>query len=261
MKKLRFAFRYFNYLLKAGNEHSVHSPFVFDLLLNVIYVKTDYYVFKDIENIRQQLLNSDKTISYTSYGVNTNEKNAPQIKIKNLAKHSAKPAKYGQLLFRLVNHFQPAQVLELGTSLGISTAYLASANSKINVITIEGSKQLATIAGTNFKQLKLNNVKQVTGNFENVLPPVIDGCKSLDFVFFDGNHRKEPTLNYFNLCLQKANESSVFVVDDIYWSKEMAEAWKEIKNNDSVTITIDLFFMGLVFFRKTQAKQHFIIRF
>ena len=260
MKKIKFVFRYIKYLVKSVNEHGVHSPFVFDLLNNVIYVKTNYYAFTSIEQLRQQLLKSHKTITHSDFGAGENKNNS-QKTISDIAKHSAKSAKNAQLLFRVVNYFQPKNILELGTSLGISTAYLASANSASKVTTIEGSKELAELAEQHFKQLKIKNIETHIGNFDTTLPDVIATINTLDFVFFDGNHRKEPTLNYFNICLQKANENSVFVFDDIYWSDEMMQAWEEIKNNNDVTITIDLFFMGLVFFKSGQAKQHFTIRF
>jgi predicted O-methyltransferase YrrM len=174
---------------------------------------------------------------------------------------AAKPSKYGQLLFRMVNHFQPTTVLELGTSVGITTAYLSAAHSKIKVTTIEGCPEIAAIAATNFKHLNIQNIDQQIGNFDSLLPAFLAKTEKLDFVFFDGNHRKEPTLNYFYQCLEKAHESSVFIFDDIYWSAEMTAAWEIIKNNAQVTVTLDLFSLGIVFFRKEQVKQHFLIRY
>ena len=151
--------------------------------------------------------------------------------------------------------------MELGTSLGISSAYLAAANSGSKLITIEGCKEIADVAAQNFTKLELKNIEQVVGNFDKVLPEVLKKTDQLDLVFFDGNHQKEPTPNYFKQCLEKANEKSVFIFDDIYWSREMKEAWEEIKNNKKVTVSIDLFYMGIIFFRKEQVKEHFMIRY
>jgi predicted O-methyltransferase YrrM len=127
-------------------------------------------------------------------------------KVKEIAQNSAKSAKYAQLLFRIVNHFQPKTILELGTSLGISTSYLASVNSESAVFTIEGSKEIAEIARNNFHELELTNIRSISGNFDSELPLMLERIETLDFVFFDGNHRKEPTLNYFEQCLKKATE-------------------------------------------------------
>jgi predicted O-methyltransferase YrrM len=261
VKKIFLLFNYITYRLKSTNEHGVHSPFVYDLLTNVIYNRTDYYAYQKIETLRAHLYLSEQKINCIDLGAGAIRNSISQKQVKHIAKHSAKSAKHAQLLFRLVNHFQPAIVLELGTSLGISTAYMASPNSKTQLITIEGCPEIATLAQQNIKQFELKNVEYIVGNFDDVLPAILTRTEKVDFVFFDGNHRKQATLNYFYQCLLKAHEGSIFVFDDIYWSEEMKEAWNEIKNNDQVTVTIDLFFMGIIFFRKEQVKQHFVIKF
>jgi predicted O-methyltransferase YrrM len=161
----------------------------------------------------------------------------------------------------LVKHFQPVNLLELGTSLGISTAYMSKASPTKKIITIEGSENIANIAIDNFNRLNISNIQVITGNFDIQLPKLLQNTSTFDFVFFDGNHRKQPTLSYFELCLQHKHNDSVFVFDDIHWSDEMEEAWESIKQSPEVTVTIDLFFIGLVFFRKESTKEHFIIRF
>jgi predicted O-methyltransferase YrrM len=259
VKKLLFIYRYISHWLKATNENKINSPFVFNLVTNVIYVKEGYYSYKKIEKLRAQLLTSNNKISCTDMGAGsaiTSNKT-----VGSIAKHSAKSPKQAQLLFRLVNFFQPETIIELGTSLGISTAYLAAANSKTPVITIEGCEDVAEIAKQNFKHLKLKNIEQLVGNFDEVFPKLLKNRKKIDLVYIDGNHRKQPTINYFKQCLEKVNEDSVLIFDDIYWSDDMMQAWEEIKNNAQVTLTIDLFYMGIVLFRKEQTKQHFMIRF
>lgn len=255
-------YHYLKHLVSSVNERKVDVPFIRDLLSNAVYVKHDYYSYKKIEQLRERLLDSNETITYTDFGAGATAGGKTTKKVKTLAKDVAKGPKHAQLLFRLVNYFQPAELLELGTSLGISTAYMASANSRTKVTTIEGSGELSELAKKHFKALKLKNIEHINGTFEEVLKKVLnEKSTSLDFVFFDGNHRKKATLNYFECCMQKAHENSVFVVDDIHWSEEMQQAWEEIKANTKVTLTVDLFFMGLVFFRKGEAKQHFVVRY
>jgi len=261
VKRLGFILNYLIYRFKSVNEHGVHSPFVFELLLSTIYNKKNFYPYLQIEKLRGTLSLSRQGVSCIDLGAGSAVNNNTTKSVQTILHTAAKPPKYSQLLFRLVNHFQPKTILELGTSLGISTAYLASANSKSSLITIEGCKEVAAVAKNNFKQLELKNIEQVVGNFDAVLPGVLKNIPQLDFVFFDGNHRKEPTLQYFMQCLEKATEQSVFVFDDINWSTEMKDAWEEIKNHEKVTVTIDLFFMGIVFFRKEQVKEHFVIRY
>ena len=211
--------------------------------------------------MRNALSMSKHQLECIDLGAGSHVNKSSKKSVQTILHSAAKSAKYSQLLFRLVNHFQPSTILELGTSLGISSAYMAIANSKSKLITIEGCEEIAAVASQNFTQLELKNIEQVVGNFDEVLPDILNKMEQVDFVFFDGNHRKGPTLNYFRQCLEKANEKSVFIFDDIYWSPEMTEAWEEIKKHEQVTVSLDLFYMGIVFFRKEQVKEHFIITF
>ncbi len=246
-------------MLSAKTPHGIHSPFVFELVNKVINKKGSYYAYEKIEKLRRKFLISSKEIEVTDFGTGKSGKRI----ISEIAERSLKNKKYGQLLFRLVNHFKPTTILELGTSLGISTSYLACANPNAKVITIEGCPNISNEAKNNFESLGLKNIETVVGNFDIILSAVLCRLPTADcqLVFFDGNHKKIPTLNYFSQCLEYAHNDSIFVFDDIHWSDEMEEAWEEIKSNPLVTVTIDLFFLGLVFFRKEQAKENFIVRF
>lgn len=230
---------------------------MFQLYNEAISQQGSYYSFDKIEHLRRKLLVSKKEIEVTDFGTGKSGKRT----IGEIAERSLKHAKYGQLLFRLVYYFKPNTVLELGTSLGITTCYLGSANPNAKVITIEGSAEIMKEAKRNFSELGLDNIETVTGNFDDVFSAVVSSRSPVDFVFIDGNHRKEPTLRYFSLCLDRVHNDSVFVFDDIHWSGEMEQAWQVIKAHPKVTVTIDLFFLGLVFFRAGQEKEHFILRF
>ncbi|QNA46012.1 O-methyltransferase [Lacibacter sediminis] len=257
--------KYLNYYFTAANGkgHGIHSPFVFDLVIKVLNDKMKYAAYKEVELQRSFLLGNETIITVEDFGAGSTKGLTKQRVVQQIAATSLKPKKYAQLLYRLVNYFQPLQILELGTSLGITTAYLAKANPTATVTTMEGSDAVAQIARQQFDELKLKNINIVTGNFDETLQQVIDQtAQPFNFVFIDGNHRKEPTLRYFEQLLAKTDHATVFVFDDIHWSKEMEEAWEMIKQHLSVTLTIDLFFIGLVFLRKEQKeKEHFIIRF
>ena len=261
MKKAHQLYNYLIYSIKSVNEHGVHSPFVFDLLLGTIYNDSDFYAYSGLEKLREEMLDSKRRISCADLGAGSVNGNRKERTIREIARSAAKAPKYSQLLFRLVNHFEPQTAIELGTSLGISGAYMASANSKMKLITMEGCEEAVSIAKENFRKIELGNVEALTGNFDELLPKKLKEIQQLDMVFFDGNHRKEPTLRYFEQCLEKAVDTSVFIFDDIYWSPEMTAAWQEIKKHPRVTVTLDLYQLGIVFFRKEQAKQDFIIRY
>jgi predicted O-methyltransferase YrrM len=257
-------FAYLRYWLRSGNAHGLHSPFIFGLYTTVICHSGGFKAFGPIEARRRELLKHTQRIAVTDFGAGSQVAGAggQQRRVCDIARHAAKSPRLAQLLFRLVNHFQPATILELGTSLGLTTAYLAAVDSRSQVITFEGCPSTATVARETFAKLQLRNVELVTGNLDQTLPATLaELTKPVDFVFFDGNHRYEPTLRYFEQCLSKAHENSVFVLDDIHWSAEMEQAWEAIKAHPAVTVTVDLFYVGLVFFRKKQPRQDFWLRF
>ena len=258
-----FAFlRY--WLLRSGNAHGLHSPFVFNLYTTIIRHTGQYAAYAMVEKRRQALLASQQVLEVTDFGAGSQVAGAGgrRRSVRDIARHAAKPPRLAQLLFRLVNHFRPATILELGTSLGLTTAYLALADSRSQVLTFEGCPNTAAVARETFAQLDIHNVRLIEGNLDATLPATLASLgQPLDFVFFDGNHRYEPTLRYFEQCLAKAHENSVFVLDDIHWSAEMERAWEAIKAHPSVTVTIDLFYVGLVFFRKKQRREDFWLRY
>jgi predicted O-methyltransferase YrrM len=236
---------YLRYWLRSGNAHGLHSPFVYGLYTTVICHNGEYKAYPQIEARRRELLRSSQSITVTDFGAGSQVSGASgkQRRVRDIARHAAKPPRLAQLLFRLVNHFQPSTILELGTSLGLTTAHLATADSRNQVITFEGCPNTAAIARETFTKLQLHNVQLVEGNLDTTLPATLAKLtKPVDFVFFDGNH-------------------SVFVLDDIHWSAEMEQAWEAIKANPAVTITVDLFYVGLVFFRKKQPRQDFWLRY
>lgn len=255
------ASKYLSYKLNAVSKHKVHSPFVFDLIVDVLENENSYYAFPAIELIRKKLLLNKRTIHVEDMGAGSRVHKSDKRKIKEIAKHSAKEPRYAQLLFKMVNYYQPNTIVELGTSLGLTTTYLAKARKQAKIYSLEGSPEICKEAKKTFKSLLVKNVELVQGNFNITLPETLSKIDVLDFAFFDGNHQKGPTLNYFKQCLAKGNEHSVFVFDDIHWSDEMTEAWEEIKAHPGVTLTIDIFQLGIVFFRKGVEKQHFVLRY
>lgn len=245
-----------------GKGHGIHSPFVFDFITKVMNDNRHFYAYDSIEQIRNDLLANHKVLAIEDFGAGSTVTKSNERKVSDIARSSLKPKKFGQLMFRMVNYYQANNIIELGTSLGITTSYLASANLKGNVYTFEGAKQVSAIAKQNFNNLSLNNIQVIEGNFDETLQLQLNKMTSADFAFVDGNHRNKPTIRYFEQLLSKSNESSVFIFDDIHWSKEMEEAWKYIQRHSAVTLTIDLFFIGIVFFRREQKiPQHFVIRF
>ena len=256
--------KYFHYLLTAqnGKGHGVHSPFVFDFIIHVLNDKKKYDVYDSIESLRNHLLQDNTTIEVEDFGAGSVKLPFKNRAVKDIADSSLKSRKYAQLLFRISKYYDAKTIVELGTSFGITTSYFASANSDSKIFTFEGAKNIAKIAKENFEKLDLKNIKIIVGDFGQTIPENKEKLPNIDLLFVDGNHRKEATLEYFNFFLRKAGNNSIFIFDDIHWSKGMEKAWKEIQSHEAVTVTIDLFFIGLVFFSKDFiVKQHFTIRF
>ncbi len=261
---IQLGLKFAKYYLTSSNGkgHGIHSPFVFDFVKNILNDTRTFYAYEAIEKKRMLLLQNENLLSIEDFGAGSRVGLTKQRKIKDIAASSLKPKKYAQLLFRMVDYYQPKNILELGTSLGITSSYLASANSDCNVTTMEGSTLIANVAKQNFKELQLQNIEVVLGNFDETLTSTLKKLKTVNFSFLDGNHRYQPTINYFKQILPYLNEHSILIFDDVHWSKEMEQAWKEIKDHPSVTSTIDLFFIGIVLFKKDFiAKQHFVIRY
>jgi predicted O-methyltransferase YrrM len=249
---------YIKFLFKSTNQHGVHSPFVYNFVTKCFYNKTKYEAYSNLSEYRTSLLKNKQQIKISDFGTGSRVFKSNLRRIDSIAKTSGSTLKRAQLLYRIVQYFKPQHTLELGTSLGIATQAMALGDSQNKITTIEGCPNISEFTTNQLKAFDIINVTQKTGEFNKVIQALT--TNSYDLVFFDGNHNKEATLNYFNLLINKAHNDSVFVFDDIHWSKDMVEAWNSIKTHPKVTISIDTFFWGFVFFRKEQVKENFTIR-
>lgn len=262
--RFQLAKKYLHYYLAASNGkgHGVHSPFVFNFIQYVLNDKKVYSCYSGIETKRKQLLDDNRVIEVADFGAGSSLIKTNKRMVKDIAASSLKPAKYAQLLFRMAQYYKPKTILELGTSFGISSAYLASADTVPEVHTCEGAASIAAIAKQNFKELGMQNIHLTEGDFGNTLPPLLAKLNKIDLAFIDGNHRKEPTIEYFTKLLNSSTPSTILIFDDIHWSAGMEEAWEEIKQHPAVTLTIDLFFIGIVILSPDIThKQQFSVRF
>ncbi len=252
--------KYIQYLLKAKDEYSIHSPFVFKLYTEVIADKNKFYAFDELDIIRKQLLHNQQTIEVIDLGAGSMKMNNIR-KVADIAKYSVANKKYGELLFRSVNYFKPESVLELGTSLGLSSLYMAYAVPKANILSIEGCPNTYAFAKQLIASSGIKNIELVNSSFDIAFETSLQN-KKFDVVYIDGNHTYEATIKYFHLLLKSINENSLLIFDDIYWTAGMTKAWEEIKAHAAVTLTIDLYKVGLVFFRKeNKQKEHFCLRY
>jgi predicted O-methyltransferase YrrM len=251
---------YLQFLWHSKNEHAVHSPFVFNLLTKCFYdkkFKSEYIVLK---NYRNELLQNKNTIEVTDFGAGSRVFKSNTRQIAKIAKTAGISPKRAQLLFRIVNYLQPDTMLEIGTSLGLATTALSLGNPKASIITLEGCPETAKQAQLQLQKFNCNNVELIVSEFSSYIKNNQPATSNYQLIYFDGNHSKKATLEYFELLLPTIMNETVWIFDDIHWSKEMEETWEIIKNHPKVIVSIDTFQWGLVFFRYEQPKQHFVIR-
>ena len=253
------------YLAFSGHRkgHGVHSPFAFDVVSGFFRNKIDDEVVKSIRRLRREMKNDKRVINVHDLGAGAIKegKNVYSRKVSDIAYSSSTPEKYGFLLAQMASKFGKPYIIELGSSVGISALYMALSSPKLEVHTIEGCPETAGIAQENFKKAGASNVKLHVGSFDEILPDIMKKNEAPGVVFIDGNHRKEPLLEYFKLVSDCANNDTAVIIDDIYLSPEMSEAWQEIKKQPEVSLTIDLYRMGMVFFRKGINNNHFVVRY
>ncbi len=251
---------YLKFLWQSKNEHAVHSPFVFNLLTKCFYdckTKLEYDVLK---KYRKSLLENKNTIEVTDFGAGSKVFKSNKRKISKIATTAGIATKRAELLYRIVNYFQPSSILEIGTSVGLATAALSLGNKKAQITTLEGCKNTLSVAQNQLQKFKCTNIEFLNSEFSHYLKNSALKSKTFDLIYFDGNHQKQATLDYFEALLSTITNDTLWIFDDIHWSSEMEEAWGIIQKHPSVTVTIDTFQWGFVFFRREQPKEHFIIR-
>lgn len=255
--------KYIRYYLSAmnGKGHGMHSPFVYGFIRNVLNDASRYGAPEEVEALRAAMRRDQTELSIEDLGAGSRRGATKRRTIAQLARTAAKPAKYGQLLHRLVKHYQVRNAVELGTSLGLTTAYLARGGTT-QLHSIEGSRSIHDVASRNLEGLKVSGVTLHLGNFDDVLPGVLQQLGVVDLGFVDGNHRYTPTMRYFEQLLGHCGNDSILVFDDIHWSREMEQAWEDIKRDPRVRCTVDIFFLGFVFFRdEFKVPRHFTVRY
>lgn len=255
--------RYIKYILfsRHRNGYGIHSPFVFNLVSNVFRNKIEPGIVFNIEKVRKKLIADRRIISVNDLGAGSVRFKTNKRRVSDIARYSSVSKKYGILLANMAKEFGSRKILEFGTSFGISTMYMAGSSPSSEVVTIEGSEEIAGIATLNFKEAGLDNVTVITGSFDDILPRIRGSKTCPGLVFIDGNHRKEPVIRYFDQVAEMSDNDTVVIIDDINYSREMAEAWDVIKKRGNVTFTVDIFRMGFVFFRQGMDHFDYVIRY
>lgn len=252
-------FQYLNHVLKRKDEHALHSPFLFDFYRSTSFSCRAKWYDQELEKFRDALLQDEEEVERIDFGAYDRKKR--WYKVSSIARRSLSSKEQNAFFAAAIDYSQSKYILEVGTSLGINTLYMAKACKDGQVVTLEGDPMIAKLATMQFVKAGNGRIQLLEGEFGQTLPEALSILPRLDFVFFDGNHRFAPTWHYFQQCLSKSHEESVFVFHDIYWSPEMLKLWKEVVKSEVVTLSIDFYHFGVLFFRTNQPKQHFYLKF
>ncbi len=263
MGKIKLLIKYLVYVFmrKGAAGHGIHSPFVFKLNREVLNNRSKYGEYELIRKFRKKLLTRDEIADVTDRGAGSVIFSSGKRKVRDMVKYSSSSLKMGKLLFRLARHLDAGTVIELGTSVGFGTFCLALGAVNGKVFSLEACPAQLRIAREELQKAGTGNVELTEGEFEKDLPLLLEQIDRPDLVYFDGDHRKEAVLWQARQCLGKVSPGTVFVIADINWSPGMSEAWKELCREPAVSLSIDLFHCGLLFFRKGMARQHFVLGF
>lgn len=251
---------YLQFLWNSKNQHGVHSPFVYSLVTKCFYDRKNKPEYKILKQYRNDLLQNKNTIEVTDFGAGSRVFKSNTRQISKIAKTAGITPKRAELLFRIVTYFQPENILEIGTSLGLATSAMSLGNPKSKIVTLEGCPETSGIAKIQFQKFNFNNVETVVTEFKDYFSKTATENNKWELIYFDGNHSKKATLDYFELLLPTITNDTIWIFDDIHWSPDMEEAWEIIKKHPKVKVTMDTYQWGLVFFRYEQEREDFVIR-
>lgn len=243
---------YIKYYFTAKTVYHSHSAFVLDFLMDVLDTTKEFYAYPHLEHERKILLFNNSVIDFEDLGAGNH---SGKRKVSEIAKSSLSPINQCRLLFNMVNKYNPSNIIELGTSLGLSTLYMAKAAPDANIYTIEGNPASVKMADILFEKNHVKNITTHTGNFDDTLPNILMQIQKADLIYIDGNHQKDATIKYFNWVLPFCHKDTVLIFDDIYWSSGMTQAWRHIQNHEASVLTIDTYDLGFVFFNEDHPRK------
>ena len=249
---------YLKYALFSKSKFKIHSPFVFAFITQILEDKgSEYKALRDKLN-QYYKENKIQVSTEGNAGEGSQSLGKRTMSASSFSNKVGLPSKYGKVLHGLIRENNIHSVIELGTSLGISTSYLSS-NAAVNVKTIEANKQVLDVTRQAYQEIgNSKSIHFIHARFDTVLDDLCKAGLANTLIFIDGDHNKEALIRYFNSCLPFIEESTILVFDDIYWSEGMTDSWHEIFQHKKVKLSLDIFRMGIVFFKHTnKEKQHF----
>lgn len=254
---MNIVLEYIKYRLNAKGRHGIHSPFVFDFVDKCMQNEFSANDKKTLNSVIKSLKNNTTIIEIEDFGAGS-KKLGNQRSIQKIAKTSSSQGKFGKLFYQIAKHYQPKNMLEFGTSLGIGSLHFALGNPTMHIQTIEACKNTFNIANQTFKSTHLNNIFAKNETFDHYLAN--NPKETFDLIFIDGHHDGNALLDYCERLKPNYHNETMLIIDDIRWSNSMFNAWQKLATSDDFHVSMDLFRMGILLPRKNQMKEHFVIK-
>lgn len=241
--------------------YGVHSPSVFHVVREVIGARRCESVTPSgVARLRRQLSADTRQLTARQMGAVSTP--PMRRRVCDIYRRTSCGDRQGRLLTRLVSDLNPSAVLELGTSLGVSAAYLAAGLQGGRVVTLEGVAEIADVAGEHLAWAGVDNVTIMTGDIDERLDEALLMLpeRRVQLAYVDANHSREATWRYFNRLAERAERPALLIFDDIFWSAGMTGAWRDIAADHRVTQAIELPSMGLAYLRDGCQKEFYRVR-
>jgi len=250
-------FNFFKHWLLEIDNHSLHSPYLFNLYTSSIKSAKGIQPDSRIEELRKLYEKDHQIVPGDVFGAGSRFRKKKANRLSYITRRGLSRSKYSVLLLSLINYFKCRIVLELGTSIGLNTLYLSKGKFVEKVITFEGNRHLAEIAQSHFESIPDIQIDLVIGNIDHTFKKWLEQNKRIDFVFLDANHTAEATARYVELAITWLVRPFILVIDDIYWSAGMTKAWNQICSYPQRKLCLDFFQMGILIFDEEGPEGYF----
>ncbi|MDD2435944.1 MAG: SAM-dependent methyltransferase [Massilibacteroides sp.] len=218
--------------------HGVHSPFVFNFITKVIDERAAYYCLKDIELTRKKFFYENEPFH----------------------KWEIRP-KYGALLMRISNYLKPQNLLLIGSDLSFSALYSSSYASTTRCVVLEEKTEIAAFSRSVIEKHRAKNILLKEGVYQKTVSEVLEHTDKLDFVYFGYPNDSALDIPVFECILPHLHEHSVLILRGIRKTKDRKEFWNRLCARPEVSVTIDVYELGIAFFNHKIHKKNYIVSF
>jgi len=201
-------------------------------------------IFQQVK-IRCALSKRDFTFEATDLGAGNSDGKSNYKKISKIVHRETLPFSAALIMSVWAKKKKAKKILELGTSLGLTTSVLA-AITNAEITSIEGDPVLQRFARFTARKTGVEDkIHFILGDFDHYLEKLMQSTQ-FDIIFVDGNHTYQATMRYFRIISRLQPSGTIVIFDDINWSEGMRKAWKEIKNSSETKVIFNFVRTGII---------------